>query len=375
MKSPHRSTFTPVSRRRFLGQLSFGSAALAFGARAAAATSPTPRKLGVALVGLGEWSREQWGPAFRLSQHCRLAGVVTGDAVKGWQWARDYGFPENNVYTCDTLHELADNRDIDIVCIATPTALHAEHTIAAARAGKHVLCEKPLATTVAECDAMIAACRRAGVKLSVGDRLQFDPVHRELGRMARDAASGPFRHMSGASAVRIESAGWRTQRALAGGGPLLDRGYECLQAACTAAGDVAPVAVTARAHPKTRPQLFPDIEAGLDWTMEFADGSRAEFAVSYDRDADHFRAEAGAEWIELRPAFAHRGAEATTSRGPLVATAAPNRQAMQIDEFAVCVRENREPGVSVKNARRILAIVAAIYDSMRQDGARVAVSA
>jgi glucose-fructose oxidoreductase len=374
MKSPHRSAFTPVSRRRFLGQLSFGSAALAIGTRAASTVaSTTPRKLGVALVGLGHHAQLHVGPALRLTQHCRLAGVVTGDPVKGWQWAHDHGFPEKNVYTYDTVHELADNRDIDIVYVATPNGLHVEHAVAAARAGKHVLCEMPLATTVAECDAIIAACRQAGVKLATADNLEFDPVHRELGRLAREKTFGPFRRMTGASAVCLTSPGWRSQRTLAGGGPLMDVGLHCVRAACHAAGGVAPVAVTARAHPQTRPESFLEIEDGIDWTMEFADGARGEFTASHGCHADEFRAEAAGGWIELRPAFALDGAQANTSRGPLAPIPAPNRQAQQIDEFALCIRENREPRASAQIARRDLAIVAAIYESMRQNGARVAV--
>jgi glucose-fructose oxidoreductase len=80
------------------------------------------------------------------------------------------------VYGYDTMARLADNPDIDIVYVVTPNGLHAGHCIAAAKAGKHVICEKPMANTVAECDAIIAACRAAGVRLSVGYRLHFDPL-------------------------------------------------------------------------------------------------------------------------------------------------------------------------------------------------------
>jgi glucose-fructose oxidoreductase len=104
-------------------------------------------------------------PALRMTEHCRLTGVVTGSPAKGKKWAHDYGFSEKNIFSSDTMAQMAGNRDIDIVYVMTPNGLHAEHCIAAAKAGKHIICEKPMATSVAECDAIIAACRASGVQL------------------------------------------------------------------------------------------------------------------------------------------------------------------------------------------------------------------
>ena len=112
-------------------------------------------------------------------------GVVTGSPAKGQQWSRDYGFPETNIFSYDTMAKIANNPDIDIVYVVTPNSLHAEHAIKVAQAGKHVICEKPMASSVADCEAMIAACAKANVKLSIGYRLQFDPYHIELDRLAR----------------------------------------------------------------------------------------------------------------------------------------------------------------------------------------------
>ena len=169
----------PVTRRQFLGHLSTAAAALVFAPRFAWANDPA-KKLGVALLGLGNYATKELGPALRLTQHCRLAGVVTGNAAKGAQWARDYGFSEKNIYSYDTMAKLADNPEIDIVYVVTPNGLHAEHAIAAAKAGKHVIIEKPMANTVTECDAILAACAAAKVRHSVGYRLFFDPYHGEL---------------------------------------------------------------------------------------------------------------------------------------------------------------------------------------------------
>src|SRR3954469_18921101 len=173
---------SPVTRRRFIGQVSSAAAAFALASKISRAVDQpmNGRKLGVALVGLGYYSTRELAPALRLTEHCKLAGVVTGTPAKGTKMAAEYGFPEANVYGYDTMARMADNRDIDIVYVVTPNGLHAEHCIAAAKAGKHVITEKPMANSVADCDAMIAACKKAGVKLSVGYRLHFDPFHEEL---------------------------------------------------------------------------------------------------------------------------------------------------------------------------------------------------
>ena len=156
----------------------------------------------------------------RETQYCRLAGVVTGDRAKGARWAKDYGFPEKNIYGYDTMHEIAGNPDIDVVYVVTPNLLHVEHCLIAAKAGKHVITEKPMAVDVAGCDAIIAACTAAKVRLSVGYRLHFDPYHEELRRLVRTGEFGPFRKMGGGFAFKMATPQWRAEKKLAGGGPL-----------------------------------------------------------------------------------------------------------------------------------------------------------
>src|SRR3954467_15924437 len=130
-----RSSLSPLrselSRREFLGRLSLGAAGLAVASRlrAAEAAVAPGKKLGVALVGLGSYSKGQLGPALKLTQNCYLAGVVTGDRTKGQAWAKEFEFPEKNIFSYDTMGRLADARDIDIVYVVTPNGLHAEHVI------------------------------------------------------------------------------------------------------------------------------------------------------------------------------------------------------------------------------------------------------
>lgn len=371
MKTPRSS-----SRRLFLGQVSLGAAALALAGRSAAQSAPAPsRKLGVALCGLGNYARGQLLPALRLTQNCELRGVVTGSREKGQQWARELGFPEKNIYSYDTMARLADNRDIDIVYVVTPNALHPEHVIAAAWAGKHVICEKPMANTVSDCNAMLVACRAAKVKLSIGYRLEFEPQHLEMARLGRDPQVGPFQRMSGGLAFPIRQRVWRVDKKMAGGGPLMDVGIYCLHAACMATGTgfngETPIGITAREHPKTRPEFFLDVEEGIDWTMEFANGAKAEFMTSYNQGMDRFRAESDKGWIEFAPAFAYGGLKVTTHKGPLGITPPQSQQALQIDDFARCVRDNAETKVPGEMGRRDMVIIEAIYQSAAAGGKRV----
>ena len=329
------------------------------------------RKLGVVLVGLGSYSTYQLGPALKETEHCRLAGVVTGDAEKGRRWAAEYGFPESNIWHYDTMHEMAGNDDVDIVYAVTPNALHAEHCIKAANAGKHVVSEKPFTVSVAEADEVIATCKKQGVKLSLGYRLHFDPYHAELRRLASTGEFGKFNDMNGNFSFVMNGAQWRADHALAGGGPLMDLGVYVIQEAIMGTGEVAPIAVTARSLPKQRPEFFKDVEETLQWTMEFPEGEVCRGYTSYNDWGNEFRANAENGWYEVRPAFGYRGIHAATSNGVL-AFRPFNQQAAQMDDFALCVKENRESKVGGAMGRRDMVIVEALYESMNS-GRRVEV--
>jgi glucose-fructose oxidoreductase len=370
----------PFSRRRFLGQMAVATALVLAPRRVRALEPALPtKKLGVALAGLGSYSTDELGPALRSTKHCRLTGVVTGSRNKGIRWAHKYGFPEANVYDYATMERMAGNPDIDIVYVVTPNGLHAAHCIAAAKAGKHVICEKPMAASVAECDAMLAACRAAGVRLTVGYRLHYEPHHAELARLAREAVFGPFRRMSGANGFEMDSSAtartvWRLDKKLGGGGPLMDMGVYVIQAACMAKVEAPPVAVTARFGPVTRPTVFSEVEESINWTMEFADGAVADCRATYDEQVSTFRAEGERGWAELEyPAFYYSEPRLTTSRGPVKLTKV-NHQVAQLDGMALELLENRPSLAPGEMGRRDIAIAEAIY-AAAQSGGRVAVRA
>ncbi|MGH8016990.1 MAG: Gfo/Idh/MocA family protein [Opitutaceae bacterium] len=363
-----------TSRRAFLQHLSLGAAALASGAGLApglraAENARAGRKLGVALAGLGGYSTGQLAPALRETSLCRLAGVVTGSRAKGERWAQEHGFPENCIYNYDTMTDIAENPGIDIIYIVTPPGLHAEHTIRAAGTGKHIICEKPMAVSVKECDAMIEACRAAGVKFSIGYRLHYHPIHQEVKRLATGADYGPFESMNGAFGFRTGRKSWRLTQKLGGGGPLMDVGIYVIQSACMAAG-TTPVAATARELPKTRPEFFDEVEETLVFDLEFPGGVHCEGRTSYNESYNRFRAESSEGWIEIEPAFSYGGLRARTSRGPLPASSI-NQQAAQMDAFAQVILDDGESIVPGEMGRRDMQIITAIYESARHDGRRM----
>ena len=349
-----------IDRRSFISRLSMSAGGLML-APQLHLLNQQPRKLGIALVGLGTYSTNQLAPALKQTQYCKLAGVVTGSKVKGEQWAKDYGFPVKNIYGYDTMSQLADNRDIDIIYVVTPNALHAEHAIAAAKAGKHVICEKPMATSVAECDAIISACRAAKVKLSIGYRLHFDPYHKELMRLAKEKDFGVLSKINGDRGFVMASKSWRADKKLAGGGPLLDLGIYLIHGASMAANGAAPLAVTAKYHPVTKPEIFSDVEEGISWNMEFPGGVVADLQTSYQHSKDYFKATGAKGWIEFKEhAFTYKGLVVETSRGPLNYAPA-YQQALQMDDFAQCVQLNKQTRVPGELGKRDIAIIKSIY--------------
>ena len=227
-------------------------------------------KLGLALVGLGTYSTEQLAPALQETEHCYLAGIVSGSPEKMDRWKQQYHLPDNACYTYETFDSIRDNPDIDIVYVVLPNALHAEYVIRAAGAGKHVICEKPMAITVKDCDRMIAACREAGKLLSVGYRLHFEPHHQEVMRLGQQRAFGNITLIEADHSL-ADASGWRIEKELSGGGPLMDVGIYCVQAVRYATG-LEPVAVTAQEGFKQHPEKFKTTEESINWQMELPGG-------------------------------------------------------------------------------------------------------
>jgi len=343
------------------------------------ADEPT-KKLGIALVGLGSYATNQLAPAIKKSKHWYLAGVVTGDPEKGKKWARKYGFPENNIMGYDDMGRMADMPEIFAIYAVTPNSIHAANCIAGAKAGKHVITEKPMAISVAECDAIISACKAANVRLMVGYRLHYEPHTQEFCRLAREQVFGPFMKISASNAFDMGDPSdpadynWRVNKKLAGGGPLMDMGVYVIQAVCMAKAEAAPVTVTAKFGEITRPRLFAQVEQSITWTMEFADGAVATCFTSYDTQVSKLMAEATHGWARLEePAFYYDEPFLTTSQGP-VDRPKVIHQVAQLDGMAEEILTGSPSLAPGEMGRRDLAIIEAIY-AAANTGQRVSVKA
>ncbi len=376
------------SRRDFITgvSLNLGAAALVFSGMSSltscggtsqedksaeeSAAQKKQNKLGIALVGLGQYAEGQLAPALQETGHCYLAGIVTGTPEKAEKWKRKYNIPEKNIYNYQNFDTIRDNPDIDIVYIVLPNGMHADYTIRAFGAGKHVICEKPMAVTVEDCDRMIDASRKAGKMFSIGYRLHFEPYNKEMMRLGQEKVYGNLKRIIAQDGMN-GTEGWRLDKELAGGGPLMDVGIYCVQAARYVAG-MEPVAVTAKEHKKTDLNMFREVEEGLSWQMEFPDGLTAMCETSYSQELNLLRAEAERGWFQLRPAYAYRGISGETSDGKLEFEGV-NQQALQMDDFAAAIKDNRPTPVPGEMGRQDVKILQAIYESMRT-GKRVSIS-
>src|SRR5574339_394569 len=194
-------------------------------------------KLGIALVGLGGYAGGQLAPALQQTENCYLAGIVTGTPSKIPVWKEKYNIPDKNVYNYENFDSIKDNPDIDIVYVVLPNNMHAEYTIRAAKAGKHVICEKPMALSVQDCDKMIKACRDAGKSLSIGYRLHFEPYNLEMVRLGTKKVYGNIKKITAGFGFMIgDHNQWKLKKDMAGGGTMQDLGIYCVQGICYTSG-------------------------------------------------------------------------------------------------------------------------------------------
>jgi len=347
------------------------------GVLAASAVNPgwasTGRKLGYAIVGLGGYGLGRIIPQFQNCQHSRLVALVSGDPAKAKKVAQEYGVPERGIYSYNDFDRIRDNPDIDIVYICLPVFMHAEYTIRAAQAGKHVMCEKPMAVSPAECEQMIAACRKAGKKLMIGYRSRFEPHNVEAIRLARAGAIGTIRYFrSEHGFVAGDANTWRMKKAQSGGGSLMDIGIYALQAARYMTGE-EPVAVFAKETTNRNDPRFREVEDMIDFQLEFPSGAIGSCMSMYSANRNQFVLMGEKGRIELEPATAYSGqrmwvgqersdkTEIKPPPGPYA-----NQWVGQLDHMAQCVLQNREPLVPGEEGLRDIRIIEAVYRSARE---------
>jgi predicted dehydrogenase len=286
--------------------------------------------------------------------------------MKAATWKDRYGIPDRSIYTYDTMERLADNRDVDVVYVVTPNALHARDTIKAAKAGKHVLCEKPMEVSTERCQQMIAEVKKAGRQLAIGYRCRFEPHHLEMLRVAEEKELGDVRLIEAAHGFAIgDPTQWRLNRALAGGGPLMDVGIYAIQSAEMLAGQY-PVAVTGMTTTTSDPVKFKDVEESMTFELKFANGIAASCTTTYKVNGlDRTTAFAEQGSFGLTPAFDYYRLKGWRSDGKSLEAPEVNQFAAEMDDFADCILHNRPTRVPGEMGLRDVQTMMALYESAR----------
>jgi predicted dehydrogenase len=360
-----------LDRRTAIGGI--GAAAVAAAAGAQIASNRGGRKLGYAIVGLGYYATRMIMPQFANTAHSRLAALVSGTPGKLEKFGAEYKIPARSRYSYTDFDRIRDNPDVDIVYVVLPNSMHAEYTVRAARAGKHVLCEKPMAVSSAECETMIAACRAAGRKLMIGYRSHFEPHNIHAMRLAREGAIGKRRYVQSEHGFPIsDPKQWRLNRALSGGGSMMDIGIYSVQALRYMAGE-EPVAVTATENTDHNDPRFRTVEDRIAWSFLYPSGLIGQGLSSYSSNHNHIRLSGDNGWIDLEPGTAYDGHHMRVRRGsdePQDVKPPPgpgaNQFAAQLDHLANSVLENREPIVGGAEGLQDLRLIEAIYRSAKE---------
>ena len=366
------------SRRKALKQIigaagTLSLSSLSHGLKAASELldRQTTSPLGIALVGLGNYSRAALKPALRQTKNVKLKGIVTGTPDKAEQWSQEFDLPKSHIYNYETFDRIADNEDIDIVYIVLPNFMHAEYTIRALEAGKHVICEKPMAMNVAECEMMIAASKSANRKLSVGYRLHYEKHHQEAMRLGREKPFGEINFIEASFAYHLgDPTLWRLSKEKGGGGAIMDLGVYPIQACRYVTGE-EPSAVTAQAFVRDRSR-FKDIYESFLWQFEFPSGIIANCTTSYSSFVDRLYVSCYRGWMRLQPSFNGRGTLGETSNG-VINLPKVNQQAAHMDDFATSILNDTTPRVDATEGLQDLRLIEAIVRSA-EEGVRVKIS-
>ncbi|WP_420144257.1 Gfo/Idh/MocA family protein [Sphingobium sp.] len=352
------------SRREMLGAM--GAGMMLASTRSSSAVRPGG-KIGYAIVGLGYYATRQIMPNFTGCDHARIVALVSGTPAKLEQYGTEYGIPRTHRYSYADFDRIRDNPDIDAVYIVLPNSMHAEYSIRAAQAGKHVMCEKPMATSVKECEAMIAACRKAGKKLMIGYRSRFEPYNRLAIELARGGHVGPTRMITAEHGFPIKPDQWRLDRPLSGGGSMMDIGIYSLNATRYLTGE-EPVEVSAIESTDRSDPRFKTVEDRISFLLRFPSGIVANCISSYSSGHNRYRIAGTQGWIEMEPATSYTGQtmmirrdNATTPRTVPVPT--KNQFAGQLDHLAECILRDETPIVAGEEGLADLRVIEAIYKS------------
>ncbi len=336
------------------------------------AQTGSDRKIGYCIIGLGRISMGEFMPGVKLSDNCRITGIVSGHRDKAERVAQQYGVPASSIYSYQDMERMRDNASIDAVYVALPNSMHAEYSIRAANAGKHVLCEKPMAVSVAECQKMIDACKKADRKLMIAYRLQYEPNTLKAQQALRNGAIGRLEMIDSSFGFNIGRNEWRATKKYAGGGPLMDVGIYCLNACRFLTGE-EPSEVDARWAVIDKDGRFDEVEENLVWTMRFPSGLLTTCNTSFGTNTvGYYRIFGSKGSLKMEPAFSYEGLKLNIDTGgrsdgdDTVPDSNPQQFRREADHLAECIQQNKTPRSSGEEGLRDLRILEAIYRSCKE---------
>ncbi len=330
---------------------------------------PPGKKLGWAIVALGRLSINQILPAFAKCEKSKVVALVSGHPDKAHIMAERCGVNPKNIYNYQNYDSIKDNPEIDIVYVVLPNGMHAEYTVRALQAGKHVLTEKPMANTVADCQMMIDAARKAGKKLMVAYRCHYEPFSQESVRIVRSGELGPTQVIvadAGWNATDLTH--WRLNKALAGGGPLMDIGIYALNAARYLTGE-EPTEINAMMFNKPGDPRFKEVEETINFQLRFPSGVLANCTTSYGyAPQSHFRVVGTEGILEMDPAVWYSGNRMHVLRnGGITERNVQERDhfALEMDHFSDCVMNNKDPLTPGEEGLQDVKLMMAIYEAAK----------
>lgn len=355
------------TRREFIGRVTASVAGLTLLSKSGLAFEKKEEPvLRVALMGLGSYANRV-AAAMESCKFARITGVISGTPSKIKEWQRKYAIPEKNCYNYDNFDAVKNNPDIDAIYVITPNALHHGQVIRIAKAGKHAICEKPMAVNAKEAKEMVEACDKAGVKLLIGYRMHFEANTLEIVRMRNNDELGKILFFQGLSGFRIgDPSQWRLNKALAGGGSLMDIGIYSINGARYMVGE-EPTWITAQ-ETKTDPSKFKDgVDETIQFQMGFPGGAVASCLSTYSMNyLDRFFLNGEKGFAELQPATGYGPILGRTHKGPLNLPHVTH-QTTQMDEMAQIILRNKKPAIPLdgREGLKDMIIVDAIYEAAK----------
>ena len=322
--------------------------------------------LKVAIMGLGSYATRV-AEAMQDCKRAKITGLISGTPSKIEKWKSKYNVPDKNCYNYEDFDKIVDNPDIDAVYVITPNGLHAEQAKRVAKAGKHVICEKPMGVNAQEGQEMVEACKKAKVKLLIGYRMHFEANTLEVVRMRKEDEFGKIIFFQGQSGFIIGDPNqWRLDLKLSGGGAMMDIGIYSINGARYMIGE-EPIWVTAQ-ETKNDPVKFKEgIDETIQFQMGFPGGAVASCLSTYAvNHLDRFYLAGIKGFAEMQPSTGYGPIKARTNKGDLNFKHITH-QTVQMDEMAGIILENREPIIPVNGEEGVkdMKIIDAIFKAVK----------